>query len=429
MPTVRTARLANGLTAVLIEVPPSHQVLVSLMVRAGARFDPAGQAGISHFLEHLLFRGNDEFPDVSSLFESFERAGDVLNAQTGVEMTEFYQVAHPDLVAESLHSLSAFVRTPRFADVEKERQIILDEILYDYNEQGQLVRLDAIMAESLWGPHPLATNVTGTRETVAAFTDEQLRRHFRAQYRPDNAVLAMAGRLEADVALPILDRTFGTWTGTDQGPNVLGNPPPGKNGRKPAMRLVEDQDNQVRLMFSFPVSGYLSDEEIPLALLSSILDDGPNSRLQRRIREELALVYYIGCSYQAYADAGQLDISSSVSPDKLDAFLTALFGILAELRSEGVRADELEAAKRRYRFDLDFGRDSLDGLLDRYAWPHLYSRVRSEDEEWERARRVQVPELSGLSMKVLASERLHVAAVGPVRGEVRRLLRKHVDRY
>jgi predicted Zn-dependent peptidase len=166
-----------------------------------------------------------------------------------------------------------------------------------------------------------------------------------------------------------------------------------------------------------------------MALLASVLDDGPNSRLQRTVREELALVYFIGCSYQAFADAGQLDISSAVSLDKLEPFLAALFGILTDLREHGVGEQELDLAKRRFRFDLDFSRDSLDGLLDRYAWPHLFSQVRSEEAEWELVRQADPARLSKLAGEILAAGKLHVAAVGPVRGKVERVLREHLSRY
>jgi predicted Zn-dependent peptidase len=429
MTAVHTGRLANGLTTVLVEVPASHQVLVSLMVRAGARFDPAAQAGISHFLEHLLFRGNASYPDVASLFESFERAGELLNAQTGVEFTEYYQVVHPDLLPECLSSLAAFVRTPRFSDLEKERRIILDEILYDYNEQGELIRLDTIVAEMLWGSHPLAHNVTGTRATVSAFTPQAVREHYGSYYRPANAVLAMAGHLDAGRAGEWVRRHFGDWGPAGNGRVALSAPSWPPAGRAPRLRTVWDADNQVRLQLSFPVEGYRSDQEIPLSLLSSILDDGPNSRLQKTIREELALVYYIGCGYTAFCDAGQLDITTAVPRERLDELLGALFTILRDLREHGVGEGELEAAKRRYRFDLEFSRDSLDAALDRFAWPLLFGEVRTEEAEWAVVEATSAAALSQLAREALARERLHLAAVGPVDEEVRRLLKSHLERY
>jgi predicted Zn-dependent peptidase len=192
---------------------------------------------------------------------------------------------------------------------------------------------------------------------------------------------------------------------------------------------VHDADNQLRLQFSFPVEGYRSDREVPLAVLTSVLDDGPNSRLQKTIREELALVYFIGCGYTAYADAGQIDISTAVAPDRLEELLAALIPLLREFRDGGITEAELETARRRYRFDLEFSRDSLDAALDRYAWPLLFSEVRSEEAEWAQVQSLTVPGLSALAREAFSRGRLHVAAVGPVDDGVRRLLRSWLDRY
>jgi zinc protease len=241
--------------------------------------------------------------------------------------------------------------------------------------------------------------------------------------------LALAGPLDARGTLGAIQREFGDWHSSANGVLALGSAPILRNGRKPRLRTVEDQDNQIRLQLSFPVPGYRSPDEISLSLLASILDDGPNSRLQRTIREELALVYYIGCAYHAYADGGQLDISTAVSIEKLDALLAALFGILSDLRDRGVARSELEVAKRRFRFDLEFSRDSLDGLLDRYAWPHLFSQVRSEEEEWQLVAATGEARVSKLAREVLLPGRLHAAAVGPIRGEAEKILRARLEDY
>ncbi|MEE8554374.1 MAG: pitrilysin family protein [bacterium] len=432
MPQVRTDRLPNGLTTVLIEVPSSHQVLLSLLVRAGSRFDPPGQAGLSHFVEHALFRGNASHPDTQAVFESFERVGEILGAQTGVEYTEFFQVVHPDLLSEALAGLSGFARTPIFPEIEKEKRIILDEILYDYNDRGQLVRLDAIMAELLWGGHPIAQSVTGTRETVAEFGRDDVQSHYAAHYRPANAVLAMAGRLEAGAAQDLVSRTFGGWGESDRGkvaaPGLDGQDAP-RAARGPKLRTVPDSDNQLRIQLSFPTSGYRSADEIALGMLAGILDDGPNSRLQRTLREERALVYYIGCSYTAYADAGQVDISTTVSPDRAEELLEALFEQLQIVREGGVGGEELEAAKRRYRFDLDFSRDSLDAALDRYAWPLLYTDVRTEEAEWAAVSELGASRLSALAAELFARERLHMAVVGPLDSRLEAMIARMVERY
>jgi predicted Zn-dependent peptidase len=286
----------------------------------------------------------------------------------------------------------------------------------------------------LWPGHPLSQSVTGTRETVSAFTEEGVRAHYAALYQPGNMVLALAGQLEAPRALEWVRRHFGGWApagGSANGGPALAAPPPlpmGRNG-PPPLRVVPDADNQLRLQLSFPVAGYRSDDEVPLTLLASVLDDGPNSRLQKTIREELALVYYIGCGYTAYCDAGQIDITTAVAPDRLDALLGALFPLLRDLRERGVREAELEAVKRRYRFGLEFSRDSLDAAVDRFAWPLLFGEVREESEEWARVETTSAEALSALARRALARERLHLAVVGPVEDGTRRLLRSYLDQY
>jgi predicted Zn-dependent peptidase len=292
-----------------------------------------------------------------------------------------------------------------------------------------LIRLDTIMAEMLWPGHPLAQSITGTRDSVSAFTAESVRAHFTQHYQPANIVLGIAGQLDAAQAGEWVRRHFGTWGPGENRAAALEPVAWHRNGGPPPLRTVPDADNQLRLQLSFPVAGYRSDQEIPLSLLASVLDDGPNTRLQKTIREDLALVYYIGCGYTAYCDAGHIDISTAVPRERLDDLLRALFPLLRDLRERGVNEAELEAAKRRYRFDLEFSRDSLDAALDRFAWPLLFGEVRSEADEWACVESTSAEALTALAREALAPERLHLAAVGPVDDEVRRLLRRYLDRY
>ena len=429
MPLPLQERLANGLTTVVIPIPSSHQVLVSLMVRTGSRFEPAERAGISHFVEHVLFRGNEAYPESRALFEAFEETGDILNAQTGVETTEFYQVVHPGKLERFLSRLAEFVRRPIFSDVEKERRIILDEMLYDYNEQGHLVRLDTLAAESLWGENPLAQSVSGTRDTVAAITREDLRTHFQEQYFPANMVLTIAGRVDGDKALRAVQRAFGDWNHerTERAPLL----PPTKLGpfSGPAIRTVSDADNQFRLLLSFPAVGYRDPEEIPMALMCGVLDGGPTTRLQRVIREELALVYQIGAGYTSYHDVGQVDVSTTVSPQRLIELLVELLRLLRSFREEGGHSLELDAAKRRYRHALEFGHDSLDTYVDRHGWPLLFDAVRSEEEERALMEAVTAERIGSVAAELLAPERLHLVLVGPIDEGMDQQVRDAVAEY
>ena len=193
-----TDRLPNGLTTVVIDRPHTHQVLITLMVRAGSRFEPQERIGLTHFLEHMLFRGNTAYPDAPKLNLAFEAVGGSANANTGVESTEFYFICHPEKVDAGLALLSHLVRSPTFPEAEKEREIILEEMLSDYNEHGELVDLPAIVARMLWPHHPLGQSITGSPETLAGLTVDHLRAQLRDYVYPANAILAVSGNVRPD---------------------------------------------------------------------------------------------------------------------------------------------------------------------------------------------------------------------------------------
>lgn len=429
MQTPRPIRLPNGLTLVVVEAPHHHQELVSLTVRVGSRFETPAESGLSHLLEHTLFRGNAAHPDVYAIFRGFEETGEAINAETGVETTDYFQAAHPRHLSRALEHLAAFVRTPTFRELEKERRVILDEILYDYNEAGDLIRLDAVAAELLWPGHPLAQTVTGTRSTVETFTAEAVRRHYERHYRPANAVLALAGPVAGEHAEAMARAHFADWP-ADGGaaapvPALRG---PGPFGG-PRLRTVHDHDSQVRVQLSFPTTGYRHPDEVGLGLLASVLDDGPTTRLQRALREEAALVYSVGCAYTGYVDVGQVDVVTAAPPGRLEAVLDRLLELLREVRRGGVTVGEVEAARRRYRFGLEFGQDSLEAALDRFGWPVLFDAVRSEAAERERIDALDAGELSRLAAGVFAPERLHGVLIGPVGDAEKAAAWRCLERY
>ena len=431
----RTEHLANGLTAVVVEVPLTHQVLVSLLVRVGSRYEAPEEAGISHFLEHMLFRGNEAFPDSDALNRAFESVGGMLGAHTGVEATGFEFTAHPTRLAEGLEHLSRFLRNPTFADLEKERRILLDELAYDYNEQGLLVHLPALTSEMLWPEHPLGRLVGGLPSTVSSLDAPRLRTHFNRYYRPRNMVLAMAGKISTEEGLRLARGFFeareGDTDNTAPPPPVppVAAPPPHRHGIGPHLKLVPDADNQFHLQLSFPAPGYNDPEEIPMTLLGRILDDGPTSRLQRILREEKALVYHLAGNHAGYWDAGSYDLATSVKAEGLEPLLRHLMAELAAFRDGGATPDELERARMRHLYELDFSRDSLTAILDRHAWPLLHSQYRSEEEERREMEAVTLEQIHQLTGKLLTPDSLHMALVGPLGMDTEKRVRAALEKF
>lgn len=425
-------QLPNGLTTVVIDRPGTHQVLITLMVRVGSRFEPADRIGVTHFLEHMLFRGNAAYPDAPKLNVAFEAVGGSANANTGVESTEFYFTCHPERVDAGLALLSHLMRTPTFPDVDKERQIILEEMLYDYNERGELVDLPAIMARMLWPSHPLGQSITGTPETLETLNVEHLREHLRDYVYPANCVLAVCGNVRAETVFRSVREHLGDWTSsrtTPRKPLPLNGNGNGNGHHGPIVKTVNDADNQFHVQLSFSAPGYGTPTEVPLMVLTRVLDDGPNSLLQRIVREDRALVYGISAGYTGYQDAGQFDIATSVRADRLPTLLDTLTEVVQGLRDNGPSTADLEGARLRHRYDLEFGRDSLYAWVDRYAWPLMYAKVRTEADEMDAFAAVTAEQIRALAGELLTKDRMHLAVVGPVDGKTEDVLWNAVRRW
>ncbi len=425
-------RLSNGFTTVAIEVPARHQVLVTLLVRAGSRFETPATSGLSHFLEHMIFRGNAIHPDARRISLAFERVGSQPNACTGVESTEFYFLSHPGRLGEGLEALAALVRTPTYPEVEKERGIVLDEILYDYNEQGELINLGSLAAGLLWPEHPLGQSVLGTRATVATFDEARLRTHHARHYGPEHMVLGLAGNVAPAEACALAGRFFGDLprSGEALPAALIEHPHEGPHeGRGPSVKMVLDPDNQFHLQLSFPARGYNSEDEIPLSLLARLLDDGPTTLLQRRIREDLGLAYHVGADYSGFQDVGQFDIATSVQAERLPELLAVLVESLVEFRDGGPGEEELARAKARHRLELEFSRDSLEAQLERFAWPLLYSETREITDEMERVEALTVEELRAQARRLFQGSQLHLALVGPLNTAMENSVWRAVGRF
>ena len=419
MPPHYIEQLHNGLTVVLLPRSGSHQVLISLMLKAGSRFESPSRNGITHFLEHMLFRGNGAYASPAAMNLAFEQSGSILNAQTGVEETEFFFLAHPQRLDQALAALASFVRNPVFTDLEKERQVILEEMQYDYNAQGSLINLATLASQALWPDHPLGQPVIGTAKTIHALTAEQLRDHQRATLQPGKAIIALAGNLDIGPTLESIHRGFGQWSSSGPESGQCLTAPfqrPQVAACGPEKLIVFDADNQFHLQLSFPAPGYNDPREPALQLLERILDDGPLSRLQRVIREEKALVYHISADHTGYHDAGQFDIATSVKAERLEELLRALLCELEHFRSKGPTAEEVSQARLRYRFEVEFSRDSLAAAIDRHAWPLLYSQALTEAEELKRMEAVSNEELRALGSALLSPNALRLVLVGPTEG-------------
>ncbi|MBN1206111.1 MAG: insulinase family protein, partial [Myxococcaceae bacterium] len=186
--------LPSGLRVVTIETPHLHTALLAVYVRTGSRHETAANNGVSHFLEHLFFRGSESWPDTVKMNAAVEEVGGNLNGVTTRDHGYYYTPLHPDHLGVGMEILGDMLTRPRLTDMEVERQIILEEMLDEVDEKGRDIDIDNLSKRVLFPQHPLAFKIAGTRESVSRLTHEQVREHFARHYVTGNMVVTAAGR-------------------------------------------------------------------------------------------------------------------------------------------------------------------------------------------------------------------------------------------
>ncbi len=420
--------LENGLTVVTVEMPHLHTVELSLMVRAGLRMETKANNGISHFLEHMLFRGNAKFPDSLSLNREFETIGRDLRAETHSEYTSYGFSPHRPFLERAMELFGNFFDEPTFPGMELEREIILEECLEDLNDKGENININNLACQLMYDDFPLAWPTIGTEETIKAIDTGMLKSYFKKFYHPANSILVSAGALTHESFLGLARKYFGGWTRRSQ---VVSSDffKLKETQGKPAILLKEDQDSQVQLQFCFRSRSYNHPDYFALCLISRIFDDGICSRLQRSLREDRGLVYSVECRATSWSDTGTFDFDVQVSPEKAQQVLNILYQEIKLFASEGPTEVELAHVKNRYDFDLELDLDDPYKQIDRYGFPLLYSSVMSVEEERECVRAVTVADCRQVASGILVRETLNIVAVGPISKELKQEVKKITDAF
>ncbi len=418
--------LPNGLRIVTVEMPHLHCVEMMCYVGVGGRHEEAHLGGISHFLEHMLFRGTDDFPTSRLLEEAFERIGGAVNASTDSETSVYHARFHPDHVREGASLFASMLQRPRLSDIDTERRIILEEVLEDLNEKGAEINLDNLTAALLWPDHPLGRPTIGTRESIGSIAEEDLRAHYRAFYTPSNCVIALAGRVRHDEAVAALRKEFGLWQG-GTAPRALPFSPPAQQG--PRSVWVRDSASQVSLQLVFRLPGRHDSRAAALRVLRRVLCGGGTSRLMQRLREDLGLVYGVEAHLALFDDSGCLSVEFSVVPESLAEAVRELLAIFEELCRTPVGEEELARVVRTFLFDLDFSRDHTDEMATRYGWGELVDAVRTVAQDRRDVAAVTSDQLLRTAADLFVPGALGIAVTGPFHAPERREVERLLQRY
>ncbi|MGQ9573653.1 MAG: M16 family metallopeptidase [Dehalococcoidia bacterium] len=406
--------LANGLRILTAPMPHTYSVAVAIYIGAGSRYERKEQAGLSHFLEHLCFRGTQKRPTSKDISEAIDRLGGILNGSTDREFIVYHaKVAAPHFPL-ALDVLVDLVRAPLLhpEEMEKERRVILEELAMIADTPSQLV--DLLIDQALWADQPLGWDVAGTEQSVKAIDRQTALDYLSRQYVPNNIVVGIAGNIDPRQAV---DQVAAIWS--DCPPGSPSPWYPATDGRGPRCLLRYKRTEQAHLSLAVRGLSLHHPDRHALALLSVILGEGMSSRLFLELRERRALVYDVHSYASHFRDTGAFTIYTGVDPAKAVDALKLIIEELARLR-DGVEDEELAKAKEVVRGRLLLRLEdtrSVAGWLA--AQKLLLDEVRTPDQVVALFEAVTVQDVQRVAQTLLVDDQLHLAVVGPFRSDRR----------
>jgi predicted Zn-dependent peptidase len=418
--------LPNGLRVITVEMPHLHSAEMQCYLGVGGRHEAPQVAGVSHFLEHMLFRGTGEHPSSLHLERAFEQIGGAVNALTDPETTCFHSRLHPAELPAGAALFASMLRRPLFLDLDVERRIILEEALEELNQKGEDVTPDNLTARLMWPGHPLAVPTIGTRESIGRIALADLQRHHALYYTPAETVIAVAGPVRSETVLAAVTAAFGDWRGAPA-PAPLAFAP--ELGRGPQTIWVHDSDSQVNLQLAFRLPGRQSGAGIPLRVLRRVLSGGGASRLMLRLRETLGLTYSVEANLAMLDDTGAFSVDLAVAPENLVAAVREILAIFTDIRRQPVGDEELARVVRNFLYDLDFSRDHPDEMAARYGWGETVQFLRTMATDRHDIQAVTGEELWRSARELFAPDVLSLAVVGPFRARDRKAMDKLLADY
>ena len=402
----RSTRLANGVQVITEEMPDAHSVTVGFWVDAGSRDETAPQAGASHFLEHLLFKGTST-RSARDIAEAVEAVGGDMNAFTTKEYTAFYTRLIDTDLDLGLDILSDIMSDPAFRaeEVEAERQVILEEINMHADEPSDLVH--EVIHEALYPSHPLGREVLGDRDTITAMSRDEIAAYFRSRYRPASIVVAAAGNLGHDDVVAGIEARFGSGSGqapTRVVPDLL---PP-----RPVV-VVQRATEQAHIVVGMRGLTRGDPDRFALSVLNQVLGGGMASRLFQEIREKRGLVYSVYSYRAAYLETGALAVYAGTAPERAGEVLDLIDVELDRLCQEEISDRELAVAKGHIKGSLALSLEDSGGRMNRIGRSQLVNgEVPSFEDLVERTEAVSRDDLRRVVERVAAGER-SLAVVGP----------------
>jgi predicted Zn-dependent peptidase len=407
---IRKDKLANGLTLITESMPDVRSVCIGIWLRRGSRNEPARVNGISHFIEHLVFKGT-ESRTAREIALAMDSVGGQMDAFTSKEYTCFYAKILDEHLPLAVELLSDIVQRPRFdpVELERERQVVLEEIQMVDDTPDEL--LYDLFSEHFYPRHVLGRPIQGTAETVGALSRPQLLNFFRRAYRPENMLVVAAGHLQHGRTARLIRRGLGNLSRGKRTRTRSAAP----RSRCGLVLRPKKELSQLHLLMGLPAWPERSSQRYSLYVMNVLLGGTMSSRLFQKIREERGLVYSVYSAVNAYVDSGFLAVYAATSPRNGAEVVRLVIDELRDLRDNGPTAEELVMAKEHLKGSLMLSLESTASRMSNLARQEIYyGRQFTLEETLNGVECVTPRQVRQLARRLLQGRKLGLAAVGKV---------------
>lgn len=409
---MRATRLPNGIRVLSEELAELASATVGIWVENGSRYEASAQSGISHFLEHLFFKGTER-RTAMQIAEEIDAVGGVINAFTSKEYTCYYAKVLPEQVPLALDVLGDIFLHSKFAEeeIERERSVILQEISQAEDTPDDYVH--DLFGLAFWPGHPLSRPVAGSAETVGPLQRTDFLRFLEARYRPDRVLLSAAGKVRHDELVDVVSRTFGVLSGATGAAVDL--PPTPRAGLTVHHKPLE----QVHICLGAPGIAHADPDRYAAHLLSQALGGGMSSRLFQEVRERRGKAYSVYSFLPTFRDTGYLGVYVGTSAEWAREVLDVIQAELTKIARDGLGAEELTRSKTQMKGGLVLGLETSDSRMSRIARNEIYfGRDVPLEEVAAGVDAVSNDDVVRVAREMFRPEALAVTVLGDLKGAV-----------
>jgi predicted Zn-dependent peptidase len=409
-PLYQKTTLTNGVRIVTGPMSGVRSASLIFYYNVGSRFERAEVAGVSHFLEHMLFKGTEKRPDPIMISEEIEQVGGMVNAATGRESTTYWCKVPSTHTAMAFDVMADMLRNSVFraTEMDKERKVIFEEIRAVQDIPEELVH--DLTDELVWGDDPLGREIAGSIETVGSIDRETMIDFWQRNYSPDRLVIAAGGDIDHGQIVRLAEAGFG-----DLDRQTLDTSTPASILQDaPRLRVVNRSTEQAHLCISVPAVSYRDDRRHAQAMIDSILSSGMSSRLFQEIRERRSLVYSVFGYFRGYEDVGQGVVYAGTDLDRVEEATDAILGELKKLRDIRVSDEEIERNKELRKGRLLMGLEDSRSVA---SWvgsqEATYGEIKTPEQVMDEIDSVTADDVQALARELFRDDRLNMVLVGP----------------